>query len=193
MTLNAGERLATVGPQAVNQVITVASANEVEGYWFIVNVKAQNLASYTVKVNKSSGSTSVTLSSGGLYMVVWRSDLAIWQASLIGNMTINGTIDEGANGFEQYVSGTGAVSFDQNARVINVSSTAGTVSVTMPANIEQGGQTRLMIVRSYTNTITVAKSSGTISTSGVLTQTGLYQLVYTVGTWLVTRIGAVPA
>lgn len=193
MTLNAGERLATVGPGSVTQTITVAAANEAAGYSFFVNVKAQNIASFAVNINKASGSTSVTLRSPGMYLVVWRDDLAIWHATRIGNMALNGTIDEGANGFEQFVGGTGAINFNQNAQMINVSSAGGAVAITMPATIEQGGITRRLLVRSFTNAITVAKSTGTVSSSGVITQVGLYELVYTLGTWLVTRLGGVPA
>lgn len=193
MTLNAGERLATTGPGAANQIVTVAAANEVIGYWFILNVKAQNTGSFTVKINKASGSTSLTLSAGGLYMVTWRDDLANWQASRIGAMTANGTIDEGANCFEQFVSTAGAIGFNQNAQMMNVSSAGGAVAITMPAAIEHGGTTRRLLVRAYTNAITVAKSTGAVSSSGVITQTGLYELVYTLGTWLVIRLGGVPA
>lgn len=193
MTLNPGERVATTGPGAINQIVTVAAANEVVGYWFIMNVKAQNTASFNVKINKASGSTSVTLSAGGLYMITWRDDLGIWQASRIGAMTANGAIDEGTNCYEQFVSTTGAVTFNQNAQMMNISSAGGAVAITMPAAIEQGGTTRRLLVRSYTNTITVAKSTGTVSSSGVITQTGLYELVFTLGIWLVTRLGAIPA
>lgn len=194
LTLKPGERVATIRPTSATQTVTVDAANEVVGYWFYLNVYAQNPTSFAAKIAKgSNASVSVTLSAAGLYFVVWREDLAAWTAVRVGDSPISGTIDEAANCYEQYVTTFGAVSFDPNARMINVSSTSGAVAITMPASLEQGGTTRRLLVRTFTNPVTVAKASGTLGSSGVITQTGLYELVFTQGNWLATRIGNVPA
>lgn len=191
--LQPGERVARVRPTSGNQVINVASACEVENYWFWVNMTQQNPGSVTLTIVKgSTGATAATLSGAGLYLVVWRSDLATWTVARLADAPINGTIDQGVNLGEQYTS-SATVTADPNARLINVTSAAAAVTITMAAATEQNGRTVKLIIRAYTNTVTVLRSDGNSSSAGVLVQTGLYELVFTQGVWKATRIGAVPA
>lgn len=192
VTLAAGVKRVSVSSTTANVVVSNVADNEVEGYTFLLDIRTAATGN-TVKVNKSTGSTVITLCVPGLYMVSYRGDTATWVALRVGDTPLSGTLDEGSSHFEQYVSGVSTVTVDANAKLINVSSASSTVAITMPASIEFNGTTRRLLVRGYTNAITVAKSSGTISSSGVIIQTGLYELVFTQGVWLATRLGNIPA
>ena len=100
VTVAAGQTRANVAPTGASIDVLNVSDNEIEGYWYLLEVRAHNPSSFSAAIKKSTGSTSATISLAGIYIVAWRQDLAIWEVGRLRSTMTTGAVDGTSTGLQ---------------------------------------------------------------------------------------------